>query len=209
MDDRNRPHFPVSQGTLISHVREFGVIRYTEGNNSDTDGSLDDDVVSSDGSATSDDIVDDTDEDPTWEINTTPSLRFSFTNSRQLGLGLDQPGTSGVVQQPNVGLVIQGTDDYSSSDESSVCHRPMPTRVDLGLSGVLVMGLGQFINEVGLLSARSLRPDSSEWEVIEEENVRGYTHNFDFVELSGPKHCPPINSHPTAYFYFVFYGKST
>lgn len=49
--------------------------------------------------------------------------------------------------------------------------------------------------------ARPASPDSSEWEDVENEGDTGYSHNFNFAELSGPQRCPPRNSDPIAYFY--------
>lgn len=62
----------VREETLVSQVIESG-IHFREG--SDGDGSLDDDLLSSD-EHSSDDMVDDTDKDPTLLLN--PSPRFSF-----------------------------------------------------------------------------------------------------------------------------------
>lgn len=117
----------VSEETLISQVIESG-IHFHEG--SDGDGSLDDDLSLSDEQSTND-MVDDTDEDPTWSLN--PSSRFSFTPRRPFSIGLDQPGPSGISDQPgpsgitSTNLVIEAT-DQSSSDEEPVPHNPRPTR---------------------------------------------------------------------------------
>lgn len=55
----------------------------------------------------------------------------------------------------------------------------------------------QIENEVEASSSRT-------WVNIEQNNDIGYTHNFYFHEISGPKHCSPPEPTPISYFFLFF-----
>lgn len=92
MSGTKRPHSSVSEGTLVNDLCETGTNFLDNCGHNDIEDSLEE-ISSSDEVEWSDEVVNDTDEDPNYDPN--PNPRFSFSSSRQrLNFDSNRPGAS-------------------------------------------------------------------------------------------------------------------
>ncbi|KAG8276538.1 hypothetical protein J6590_063431 [Homalodisca vitripennis] len=130
-------------------------------------------------SSESSSVVDDTDSDPDYS----PTVNAPSTSGR-LRLFPNLPRT------PNVG---HSTDDSSSDEDVDVTRPRGHPRLD--------------VNALRAGDNDSSGNDS-DWNETFDDQDTGFAHQFSFQELTGPKHCPPKNSSPIAYFRLFFYYNS-
>lgn len=167
-----RSKSPVSENTLI------GITKDAYGSNFISDSDRDSIMDSSDSESSDNDIVDDTDEDPSYDPE--PSTPTGNTGNRLL----------------HFPPVIPQNISSSDSEEDEPQSRPRPNVQRGRPRGNVRATLG---------GPRPQQNDNdSSWDEVEEGSDAPYNHSFTYSEISGPKHCPPPNSKPIEYLTLFF-----
>ncbi|KAG8333728.1 hypothetical protein J6590_104601 [Homalodisca vitripennis] len=187
---------PVSENTIVNFAREAGLnINFDESGDENISG------VSSDESSDepNDSIVDDTDEEPSYNPDDPqPSTSSGLhTGNRPLFptrfAPYDTDTSDSEVDEPSQPTRPRTMARGTGSNRGPRGNRPRGTRLGRG-------------DNVPSNTPTQQEPadDCSSWDEVDEGNDEPYNHPFQFYEICGPKHCPPQNSRPISYFSLFF-----